>query len=922
MSIVKNSVLAGNGLTADQSSSVVIWPSVVVSGVTYTFCEYITTNEVGNPKYIRDIPHLAIVRPTGHDYYPCHNGSTYGLYDKVNHTFTAKTLHTVEPHGEDQPYGVGIWDLMWATASGYTDLLFLAAADGGTDTNTPFSTPEVPYQIADIKFDGSDVYQGLSFIHYGVYLDRDTIAIPPDKIDGDGYRHTYSHMARLYDNNPYNLPIWDNVSLYQPYDNGELLLGRKCKWIKWADGAPKRIYLRTFTDITKDELRMSILDTNGEVPLSWWDKYNPASVHAPFARVLNSGGTGDFTINYHGGKYYNPTYRVNAPTTNTNDAGLYLYDNSIEANMILNAGIGNIIDWVRPNTWDVKIMAFNSVVSIPRILDGDRDKVIITTKKYRGDGEFSNDTIPANCPPFGYNSSNVVKSIARDGLNTDNSVFNYAAGGVVNIAVATAMYNAFVSNNWKVDALIDMMTSAAGSHVNGANIKRFVDSLKCSLSATHEFSKAFIKDQWVKTNHGSYGLYVSPAVNHDGGLGLHRSAYNYVDNDYHTTQLADNWGLVFALTYKDSSYHAYGNSSNEVYAILESSFVDNNTGDLLGYSVAVKKCAKGIRHFNKDSSDPYAKTQWSYLDNGCERGSVMSYVDEYYNIYPRVAVGDTAPSPINVTDYVGSGDALAKCNATLYSVVFGPSETNKPTPPTGHDLAITTEWSFNNSGGVFIIPNSITDAEFSISTNINDNDVRPHAIINSYKNHRGFELDFRTNGEKIFIYSYDVNQIDGKVTVYFKRYKVSGSTAITDFNSSPNSSMTPITEIALLASCQAVENGSTVGSGGGRFVANGTNKWQLHYFKYEGGNSLTEFSKLYLGPSVNDTYSAANITANLEYIPTLNTEYLCTPLIEGVTLQGSYVCDRGVFKLELEAHGIGLSADTPMYWALAHIYNA
>ncbi len=137
MSIAKNKALLG--LTTeqfddspDESSSVVIWKDVTIGSTKYTFCEYITTNEEGKPTYIRDTAHKDIVRPDStHDYYPCYNGSTYGVYNKATHEFIPKTLDTSTSHGSPQPYGVGIYDLMWATATGYTDLLTLAAADGG-----------------------------------------------------------------------------------------------------------------------------------------------------------------------------------------------------------------------------------------------------------------------------------------------------------------------------------------------------------------------------------------------------------------------------------------------------------------------------------------------------------------------------------------------------------------------------------------------------------------------------------------------------------------------------------------------------------------------------------------------------------------------------------------------------------------------
>lgn len=262
MSIVRNSVLDGNGLTTDLSSSVVVWTNVVVSGVTYTFCEYITTTETGNPTYIRDVPHLGIVRPTGHDYYPCHNGATYGVYDKITHTFTPKT---VTAHGDDNPYAISDSDLRYATASGYTDITFLYCADGGTQPYVDAEHPaDIPYPICDVTFiDG--VFQSWTPIWSAFYLSP-SFPLPPDKLI-NGVLHKYMHPVRYNDGNPnpYNLPMWGGptgLSLSYPqfnpdtfYANGDLIVGRKPCWALFADSVNLGRYL-------SDNKKVSVYDLN------------------------------------------------------------------------------------------------------------------------------------------------------------------------------------------------------------------------------------------------------------------------------------------------------------------------------------------------------------------------------------------------------------------------------------------------------------------------------------------------------------------------------------------------------------------------------------------------------------------------------------------------------------------------------------
>lgn len=903
MSIVKNKALAGLtkaqfDASTDNSSSVVVWPSVTIGTTTYTFCEYITTNEdAGGRTYIRDVPHSGIVRPTGHDYYPCHNGTTYGVYDKINHTFTPKTVTAYgedPPYGEDQPYGVGIYDLMWATASGYTDLVTLVAADGGSIGG--FLSPDIPATVLQVRTVAGEAAQ---YTHIKYSFNIRTLPLPPDKtvienISGVDKQVSYHYE---YGNTP-------------PIAPGQLIYGRKPKWNLWADGAPWRSFVEDLGN-QNSTLRLSCIDNvEQKVPLHWWDGYNMNEVHKPFFKFytpLNEDNVSEdnWVIKYYGGEYFNVTGPMNGPVYQN----LWLYNYNISSTAVLSVALGNLVDWNKTNTHRAGIYGFGAVVQVPDVFDRQLSDTLITTKYLWSDNLFSNSATFGLSTVFSNLSSAELKTKARDGLFL-GVPFNFADGGIVHPEVAKGLYNAFLANGLYLNADAQMNLVAQGTTGVSTTVSDVIPPTPCGLRATFH-SEDFITRLWSGLQHNEnstdYPLNVSAAVNHDGYLNIWRNT---------TAPQYGGVGLVFALTYKigAAAAKAISNSGISLVCSLQVTYTSTLNGEILGYQNLIKACSRGIYYYDTDpdtsvDAAKYKKSNWADNDGCCNVAMYPVSASDYDYIY---APGESIS--ITSANY-GTGTAAEKRHNNLFKVIFfngeGENDIKVPSNPIG-GVSKTTVWKFASQGFGFLLNNAGSTVfyhQFEYTPDVWR--YHKYTVAGIYPKYhtgfRGYKIQLSPY-EFIFVYPYETLNDNSSATIYFKRYKTKYEgghyTSITDgADDTPNQTdFSPLTDL-----CMVFSHGDSITAA--KVVQYTPNLATLESTqKYSARDNVPYafFGTLNSTPGYDD-YVEATIT----YVQNPETPmYMNVPPLsynDGGILHpcepNGYATTTGFFKLVLTAHG-------------------
>lgn len=883
MSIVKNSVLAGNGLTADQSSSVVIWPSVVVSGVTYTFCEYITTNEtnvpspgLNNPTYIRDIPHLEIVRPTGHDYYPCYNGSTYGVYDKVNHTFTPKTLYDSTSHGSDQPYGVGIWDLMWATASGYTDLLFLVAADDGTQSYVDAEHPawDAMTIIETRTPEGGTATQ--KTISLAFYLSADT-PLPPNKvvvesIGGVDTNVTYSY-ARGYAPSGLN--------------NGELIKGRKPRWNLFADGNPVRTHEYAYpigVDTYAYKLRYAIFNGTDDI-LKKWHGYNSNQAHVPFSEFSSD----SWPIEFHNGVFVQCQHSAKLVTALSYDNHcIFLYNETVSNMPELHIGLGNLINWDSTigNQDKVNFYFIRAYVDVP-LWSGFTERLIDSSTLY-WNGNV-NGTPPAN-GKFGSSTPTEGKLRARDGKNADDSYFNWT--NTANVRVIPALYNVlYYATDNKVQGETLVLPQASGAPYGTSHTIEIDEYLvNKPLNIVGNFDPIVNTPPVSSLMGENFRMILRTPTIAFGG-----TTYNIVNGVYKSGSTASNifnqfYWLQSAAEYLKSGVgmtflyatdaDAVAPNTNDCICILELTTCATD-GTILAYVLLAKHRSQGVYH--KLGADPYTV---GYHDPDIDyRDSPLTY-NSNFSFEPNLLCNAVLPTGTHVLrDMVSGSTDEAKEKAYTNKVMFFYDEfpsfvdstivadnTEILRPDTTAVIGMYSDISAlvlygNTTGGTLDIPikqSGGSDITYRLS------------VMASIAGIKGNKITLNDN-QWLIVYGYN-GVLNGSELnsnkIYFKRY--AGTDTAIDGGVNPNQA-TYTMQYALLMT-------DGVKSQGGYFITDTSdqtgNTWKLH-------NPYRDSDGVYLDV----TYQQKRIYATLKYIRITTDKCFPTP--------DHKLTDNGIFELNI-----------------------
>lgn len=478
MSIALTSVVNGQDITSDKSRSVVVWEKVLISGVEFKFCQYIISDGV---TYIRDKPHDAIMRPdSAHDYYPCHSGTVYGLYNKVDHTFTVKT---VSAHGDDVKYAISDSDLRYVTASGYTDITFLYCADGGTQPYVDAEHPaHTPYPICDVKFvDG--VFQSWTPIWSAFYL-APSFPLPEDKLI-NGVLHKYMHPVRYNDGNPnpYGLPMWSGPTglsisypQYNPntdYANGDLIVGRKPRWALFADNVNLGRYLANNKKLSVYDMNLSseqalfcpnIFKWIGANPLKdgvfmpKWDGYCGSKYTDPFLQI---GDDNAIKLELHNGKavvlagaeYLNPFNPSFSNLHLTDNRAIWKYYKDMTSELY--TALGNVPDWNNV-TSQIGVLGLQLVLSyLPYMAVNNAASVVCQKTFWANEGNHA-ETLNSN-------SSEAVKKLFRNGKNADDSLHHWDIGiDAAALLLRQADYDANSGYGFPAPFYISMMPLCLG----------------------------------------------------------------------------------------------------------------------------------------------------------------------------------------------------------------------------------------------------------------------------------------------------------------------------------------------------------------------------------------------------------------------------------------------------------------------------
>ena len=899
MSIVKNSVLARLGLTTDQSSSVVIWPSVVVSGVTYTFCEYITTNETNvpsagfnNPTYIRDIPHLEVVRPTGHDYYPCHNGSTYGVYDKVNHTFTPKTLYDSTSHGSDQPYGVGIWDLMWATASGYTDLLFLVAADNGTMdviTDDPTHPIQSPLEIIETRTVGGSSTTKIIKCAFNV---KD-MPLPPTKtVVENSVSVTYSYA-------------WGYIPTVGA--NGDLIYGRKPRWQLWADGAPLNIRANSGTG---KWLIPNIL-VNNELNLKWWDGYNNSKVYPPFL----SSSEDTWEIEYHNGVYLRCNSQLRTAEgdrANPNPTKqLWLYDTTTTNFPSIRMGIGNLPNWDGPSkgTMKVDIFAFMAAVQLPTA-EVDLPLYIVKTLPFWADGTQA--LINSTSGKFNSSTPASIKEKAKEGKSGGN-YYDFTTGGViVSPAISNALYPMLQRNNGAVGTVQELVLyttlDSGDSHTETSNlVKPTAFTITKKDEGSSNFFRIALRTPTLTIGADTYTIINGVYADTSNGVNTPNDPSQFVFST-DSTRTKSGVGMTFLC---EQNGAAVANSLINCICVMELTVCDANK-NVIGYGVFAKRNSKGIYYFqnttnNADPDEEYRNSPFTYLSGTSFELPLLATAKltngstAYPDYDPYVGLpdleawekahtmkvawwyGNNANEISSALTNTADGSTILKPNSTAVIGMYGDKNVLIP----GFSTATNATWVESGTG----INKSYNPPAGSFFTGF-----------------RGWEFNLNANSHKIFVFPHEnVVYNEGYSEVYFKRYKAVEVNHvldhyITDSGSIPNASINEVgttTKAHYVMLFEFTDNAGTVSSGGGAFLYDS----QLSCWKLvsDDGTHQTNISGVEWAVSSNITY---NIDAYLDYIPdsTVNDKFFEVP--QGLLGINNTLTTHGLFRLRIKTTGM------------------
>ena len=860
MSIVRNTVIAGGGHTSDLSQSIVTWANVIVNGTTFTFCEYIVTNETGNPRYERVIDYLANVRPTGHDYYPCHIGSTYGLYDKANHTFTAKT---VTAHGTDKPYGVNISDLQWATASGYHDLMGLTAIDGGTqawvDTEHPATNPF--YIIETRTPQGGTVTT--KNIPFAFYIDS-SVPLPPTKtVIEDSVSVTYTYARGT------------SVS---GFENGALIKGRKPMWNLFADGNPCRTFEHSYVDtesVTRYKLRYSILDSNttgGKIHLDKWKGYNPSAIYPPFAEFANNN---IWPIEYHNGVY---AVCSNKLYTGVDDdsRSIFLYDDTISNLPELHMALGNIISWDDTIGNSDKIGIYLIHANVYAILSPYFTEQLADTYRLFYDGSIDSLTVPAG--KFGSTTPAETKKRAREGKNTDNSWFNWTK--TAKVRVVPALYNVLLNaDEYNVEGVAKVEPLADTGHY----IELDELLLNTPLVIHGDFNKV-LNSSPTFTASNFRMILRTPTINFGSTTySIQNGIYTNPIDDFPSrfywpqtvTYTKSGIGMTF-LCY-DSANEVVALNTNDCICTMELTSCDEN-GVIVGYQVMVKHPSKGIYH--KQDGDPYTA---GYHDPDIDyRDSPLTYTSTA-SFTPELLCAAKLSATRTLYNTATEGTYEDKEKAHTYKVCFFYDDFNNFSDNMTVDAFGNTILSPNTTAvmGVYADKAALLvqsgNNPFSATF---DGTTYPSATVGGYDSIASYIFNIGTNNHQLMVYPYEpvLSKSSAVATkIYFKRYTM-GYGSIDGTEATPNASY-PV-KYVLMARYRHAPSDYI---GAAYFVPDGANKWKLD-------NTTLNPERVLLNSGVYSLY------AKLTYHPTMPDK--CFPI------PNNQLDDAGVFELEMWSDNI------------------
>ena len=891
MSIVRNSVLDGNGLTTDLSSSVVVWTNVVVSGVTYTFCEYITTTETGNPTYIRDVPHLGIVRPTGHDYYPCHNGATYGVYDKITHTFTPKT---VTGYGEeDKPYGVGIYDLMWATATGYTDLLTLCAVDGGIADvieNNPLHPTQSPLEIIETRTVGGSSTTRVIKCAFNI---KD-MPLPSSKtVIENSVSVTYTYA-------------WGYIPAVGA--NGDLIHGRNPSWKIWADGSPINIR----GNIGTGKWLIPNILVNDEVNLKWWDGYNNNKVYPPFL----SSSSDTWEIEYHNGVYLrcnNQLRTAEGDKAHPNPTKqLWLYDTTTTNFPSIRMGIGNLPNWDGPSkgTMKVDIFAFMAAVQLPTA-EVDVPLYIVKTLPFWADGTqaLTNST----SGKFSSSTPASIKEKAKEGKSGGN-YYDFTTGGVIiSKEVSNALYPMLQRNsglvNTEQELVLYTTLDAGDSHTETSNL---VKPSAFSITKKDEGASNYFRLA-LKTPTLSIGGTTYTIIN-----GVYATGGGLTDSDssqfvFSTSVVYTKSGIGMTFLCEKSDHSIESNDNINCICVMELTVCDSDK-NVIGYEVYSKKNSKGIYYFKNTTNDADPDVEY--------RNSPFTYISDPTTFDPPVLAqakktNGSAAYP-GYDQYVDPSllEEWEKTHTMKVAWWYGQNANEIPSTLLDIDGAVT-RLKPNSTAviGMYVanalIPgfNTATNAAWVESGTGKGGSYNP-SVGMFFTGFRGWEFNLHENSHKIFVFPYDnVVYNDSYSEVYFKRYKPIkvGSVLdhyITDSSSIPNASINNVGEANLahyVMLFEFTDNAGVVSRAGGAFLYDSQlDCWKL--VSDDGTHSNNISGVTWVAPG-NNVY---NIDAYLDYIPdsTVNDKFFEVP--QGLLGINSTLTTHGLFRLRIQTRGMSL----------------
>ena len=898
MSIVKNKALAGLtkaqfDASTDNSSSVVVWPSVTIGSTTYTFCEYITTNETGNPTYIRDVPHKDIVRPTGHDYYPCHNGTTYGVYDKITHTFTPKTLYDSTSHGSDQPYGVGIYDLMWATATGYTDLLTLCAVDGGTADvveNNPLHPTQSPLEIIETRTVGGSSTTRVIECAFNI---KD-MPLPPSKtVIENSVSVTYTYA-------------WGYIPTVGA--NGDLIHGRQPSWKIWADGSPINIR----GNIGTGKWLIPNILVNDEVNLKWWDGYNNDRVYPPFL----SSSSDTWEIEYHNGVYLRCNDQLRTAEGDRAHPNptkqLWLYDTTTTNFPSIRMGIGNLPNWDGPSkgTMKVDIFAFMAAVQLPTA-EVDLPLYIVKTLPFWADGTQA----LTNSTSGKFNSSTPasIKEKAKEGKSA-GSYYDFTTGGVIiSKEVSNALYPMLQRNsglvNTEQELVLYTTLDAGDSHTETSNlVKPSAFSITKKDEGASNYFRLALKTPTLTIGGTTYTIINGVYTTGGGETASDSSQFVFSTNSSRTKS---GIGMTFLCEKSDHSIEL--NANINCICVMELT-VCNADKNVIGYEVFSKKNSKGIYYFQNTTNDAdpdveYRDSPFTYAyDPATFTADVLAQAKKTdgYTAYPgydgyvdlslliewekahtmKVAWWygqDANEIPSTLLDVDGAVTRL-KPNSTAVIGMYGDKNVLIP----GFNTATNVAWVESGTG----INKSYNPPAGSFFTGF-----------------RGWEFNLKNNSHKIFVFPHE-NVVDNSdySTVYFKRYKPIEVNSvldhyITDSSSTPNASINEVgttTKAYYVMLFEFTDSAGTVSRGGGAFLkydsVNFPLSWRLFSDDQEGANMV--------GVDIPNTLY--HVDAYLDYIPdsTVNDKFFEVP--QGLLGINNTLTTHGLFRLRIKTTGMPL----------------